>query len=392
MLDCAALFISDLHLGSNQCEAKELSRFLALIRPQVLYLVGDVIDLQAIRINANVSESFLAASVDRAFQATAADPLEKGFFGSRKLLRHTHLQVLRDLRELSRSGVKVIYVPGNHDAYLRKYAGLEQAFFAIRREDIYTTPDGRRLLVRHGDEYDGVIHFHQNLAAQLTRLTERYSQLIGLFRSAGEALRPSAPLASWDPKAILQSAVELLAEPWNWPVPSARGLESSEFSLAFALERAIKTRTGHDRVLKRLMTQHLFRENRAERCLAGVINGHTHIPEVTAFESPADSLGDPAVPCHITTYNDGSWARSQRQLGRTALVVAHDGTIGMIRFDRQRGIVPFLPPRFPFNSYPMRSCSVCGTPVADLNSLDQVAGEWKPSSEEASTGVDRVRA
>ncbi|MFS6828519.1 UDP-2,3-diacylglucosamine diphosphatase [Cyanobium sp. ATX-6F1] len=286
MLDCAALFISDLHLGSNQCEAKELSRFLALIRPQVLYLVGDVIDLEAIRINANVSESFLAASVDRAFQAGSVDPLEKGVFGSRKLLRHTHLQVLRDLRDLSRSGVKVVYVPGNHDAYLRKYTGLETEFFAIRREDLYTTPDGRRLLVRHGDEYDGVIHFHQSLASQLTRLTEHYSQLIGLFRSAAEALRPSAPLASWNPEAILESAVELLAQPWDWPVPAARGLESSEFSLAFALERAIKTRTGHDRVHKRLMTQHLFRENRAGQQLHGLINGHTHIPEVTGFESP----------------------------------------------------------------------------------------------------------
>jgi UDP-2,3-diacylglucosamine pyrophosphatase LpxH len=392
VLDCAALFISDLHLGSNQCEAKELSRFMALLRPQVLYLVGDVIDLQAIRINANVSEGFLAASVDRAFQATSSDPLEKGFFGNRKLLRHTHLQVLSDLRELSRSGVKVVYVPGNHDAYLRKYAGLEAEFFAIRREDIYTTPDGRRLLVRHGDEYDGVIHFHQSLAAQLTRLTEHYSQLIALFRSAGEALRPSAPLGSWNPEAILQSAVELLAEPWDWPVPAARGLESSDFSLAFALERAIKTRTGHDRVLKRLMTQHLFRENRAGKRLAGVINGHTHIPGATAFESPTDSLGDPAVPCHITTYNDGSWARSQRQLGRTALVVAHDGTIGMIRFDRQRGIVPFLPPRFPFNSYPMRPCSVCGTPVAHLSQTDQGGDGFQLPMKEPPTVVKSVRA
>ncbi|MCP9849825.1 UDP-2,3-diacylglucosamine diphosphatase [Cyanobium sp. Morenito 9A2] len=392
MLDCAALFISDLHLGSNQCEAKELSRFLALIRPRVLYLVGDVIDLQAIRINANVSEAFLAASVDRAFQATSADPLEKGFFGSRRLLRHTHLQVLRDLRALGCSGVKVVYVPGNHDAYLRRYAGLEHDGFAIRREDIYTTPDGRRLLVRHGDEYDGVIHFHQNLAAQLTRLTERYSQLVGLFRSAAEALRPSRPLASWDPEAILQSAVELLAQPWEWPVPQARGLESSDFSLAFALERAIKTRTGHDRVLKRLLTQHLFRENRAGRRLDGVINGHTHIPEVTGFESPPAAPGDVLWPCHITTYNDGSWARSQRQLGRTALVVAHDGTIGMVRFDRQRGIVPFQPPKFPFNSYPQRPCAVCGAPVADLSKVDLNLDDFNPPIRGPLTVADTVRA
>lgn len=391
MLDCDALFISDLHLGSNQCEAKELSRFLSLIRPRVLYLVGDVIDLQAIRINANVSERYLSDQVDHALAPGDGDPLEKGVLGSRKLLRNTHLQVLRDLRDLTRRGVRVVYVPGNHDAYLRRYAGLESDHFVLLREDVYTTPDGRRLLVRHGDEYDGVIHFHESLAGHLTRVQEHYSHLIQLFRSAGDVIRPSGPPASWNPEAILQTAVELLAEPWVWPVPAARGLESSPFSLAFALERAIKTRTGHDRVLKRLMTQHLFRENRAGRRLAGVINGHTHIPEVTCFEAPPDGGGDPGAPCHITTYNDGSWARSQRQLGRTALAVAHDGTIGMIRFDRRRGIVPYQPQRFPFNSYPMRPCSVCGTPVADLSKSDGSGGVVHPGISEPLPVADRVR-
>lgn len=391
MLDCAALFISDLHLGSNQCEAKELSQFLALIRPQVLYLVGDVIDLQAIRINANVSERFLTDQIDRAFASPDTDPLEKGWLGPRKLLRTTHLQVLRDLRDLSQRGVRVLYVPGNHDAYLRKYAGFVSSSFAIRRQDVYTTPDGRRLLVRHGDEYDGVIHFHERIAGQLTRVQEHYSQLIQWFRSAGEALLPVTPPESWNPEAILEAAVELLAEPWDWPVPAARGLESSPFSLAFALERVIKSRTGHDRVLKRLLTQHLFRENRQGQRFAGVVNGHTHIPEVTSFQAPPEAGGDPGAPCHITTYNDGSWARSQRQLGRTALVVAHDGTIGMIRFDRRRGIVPFQPPRFPFNSYPLRPCSVCGTLVADLAKTDGVGAVGHPEISKPLPLADKVR-
>ncbi|MCT0218696.1 hypothetical protein KQ304_06745 [Synechococcus sp. CS-1329] len=58
MLKRDALFISDLHLRSNQCEARKLSAFLKLIRPQLPYLVGDVIDLRAIRFNAGVSERF----------------------------------------------------------------------------------------------------------------------------------------------------------------------------------------------------------------------------------------------------------------------------------------------------------------------------------------------
>jgi len=134
VLDCAALFISDLHLGSNQCEANELSQFLALIRPMVLYLAGDVIDLQAIRINANISEHYLTDQIDRAFASPGREPLAKGWFGPRKLLRSTHMQVRRDLQELLRNGVRLIYVPGNHDAYLRKYAGFDTGNFAIRRE------------------------------------------------------------------------------------------------------------------------------------------------------------------------------------------------------------------------------------------------------------------
>ncbi|MFM7267723.1 MAG: hypothetical protein ACKOZT_03935 [Cyanobium sp.] len=78
MLDCAALFITDLHLGSNQCKAQELSQFLALIRKKVLYLAGDVIDLQAIRINANISEHDLTDQIDRAFTSPGSEPLAKG--------------------------------------------------------------------------------------------------------------------------------------------------------------------------------------------------------------------------------------------------------------------------------------------------------------------------
>ena len=60
---------------------------------------------------------------------------------------------------------------------------------------------------------------------------------------------------------------------------------------------------------------------------------------------------------------------ARRQLGlrsATALVVATNGTVGMVRFDRRRGIEPFQPPRFPFNTYPMRPCRGCGLGVASL--------------------------
>ncbi len=74
MLSCEALFISDLHLGSNQCEAGHLAAFLECIRPRQLFLVGDIIDLQAIRFNANVDADFLTDLID-SLLAREDDPI-----------------------------------------------------------------------------------------------------------------------------------------------------------------------------------------------------------------------------------------------------------------------------------------------------------------------------
>ncbi len=365
MLSCDALFISDLHLGSNQCEAGHLAAFLECIRPRQLFLVGDIIDLQAIRFNANVDADFLTDLID-SLLAREDDPLTNETLLKAQLLRASHRRVLERFQGLHRDGVTITYIPGNHDAYLRRHAGLERPGFAIRRQDVYCTPTGQRLLVRHGDEYDRLIRFHTGAAESLARLQEHYSA--GINGLLSPFTRPAnGPLpASWNAEGILQNAVDLLASHREWPIPISRGLNSSGgFSLAFVLESALKSRTGHDRLIKRGIVQHLQREGRGPQPLDGLINGHTHIPEATPLGLPGPSK-EAGGPCHITYYNTGSWARSQRRLGRTALVVATNGTIGMVRFDRRQGIEPFQPPRFPFNTYPMRPCPGCGIGVADL--------------------------
>lgn len=367
MLDCDALFLSDLHVGSNQCEARDLSQFLQRIRPRTLYLVGDILDLPAIRLNAGCDESVIAAAVTAALEGGLEGLLETGRAAGRRLLRPSHRQVLQRLRDLQAGGVRLVYIPGNHDGLLRRHAGLQLPGFSIQLEHVYDAPDGRRLLVRHGDEYDRLIRLHAGIASSLMRLQEHYS---GWVNGARQLLLPARPpgTGGWTPEAILEAAGERLASHWDWPIPTHRGLDASgEFSLAFALESALKSRTGHDRLIKRMMAQHLWRENRAGRRLDGVVNGHTHIPEATACAWPQPWSPGDGGPCHITYYNDGSWARSQRRLGRTALVVAHNGTVGMVRFARRHGIEPFQPPRFAFNTYPSRLCDGCGQPVACLS-------------------------
>lgn len=117
------LFISDLHLGTPDCQAELLSRFLKRYQFEQLYLVGDVFDLLAMR---------KRSVLPRAQQALV-------------------MQVIR----LARRGVRVTFIPGNHDALLRRFCGFQLHGLKIERRALHQTADGRRLLVTHGDEFDG---------------------------------------------------------------------------------------------------------------------------------------------------------------------------------------------------------------------------------------------
>jgi UDP-2,3-diacylglucosamine pyrophosphatase LpxH len=67
--------------------------------------------------------------------------------------------VVEALHALRRAGTTIIYVPGNHDRPIRRFCGLSLPAMKIRRRTVHVTADGRRLLVTHGDDYDGVTHF-----------------------------------------------------------------------------------------------------------------------------------------------------------------------------------------------------------------------------------------
>lgn len=117
------LFISDVHLGTPDCQAALLSQFLKRYQFEQLYLVGDVFDLLAMR---------KRSVLPRAQQALV-------------------MQIIR----LARQGVHVTFIPGNHDALLRRFCGFNLHGLKIERRAIHQTADGRRLLVTHGDEFDG---------------------------------------------------------------------------------------------------------------------------------------------------------------------------------------------------------------------------------------------
>ena len=71
---------------------------------------------------------------------------------------------LQKLLRKARKGTRVVYVPGNHDEPLRDYLNLNFGGIEVMDEVIHTLADGRRLLVIHGDLFDGVIRHAKWLA------------------------------------------------------------------------------------------------------------------------------------------------------------------------------------------------------------------------------------
>jgi len=126
------LWISDLHLGSTQCQADILLDFLKHNESDKLYLVGDIIDFWAL---------------------------------SKKTYWPTdHNTVIQKVLRKARHGTHVVYVPGNHDENIREYDGYVFGDIVVKNRDIHITAQGQRFLVVHGDEYDTIARYHKWVA------------------------------------------------------------------------------------------------------------------------------------------------------------------------------------------------------------------------------------
>ncbi|MEI9885963.1 MAG: UDP-2,3-diacylglucosamine diphosphatase [Rhizomicrobium sp.] len=126
------IFISDIHLGTRGCKADFLADFLAHNAAETLFLVGDIVD---------------------------GWQLKRRWFWP-----EAHTKVVHEILRKVDEGTRVIFVPGNHDEFLRPFCGRHYAGVEVVRETIHETADGRRLLVIHGDQFDGVINFARWLA------------------------------------------------------------------------------------------------------------------------------------------------------------------------------------------------------------------------------------
>lgn len=157
-IQCRAIWISDVHLGSANCKAKQLLHFLDRVKCEKLYLVGDIVDLLAMQRRVHWPKA--------------------------------HNKVISKLLKLSRRHTEVIYIPGNHDFAFRTLCNNELGKIKIRRTVVHETQQGSRMLVTHGDELDYAVRYSRlnrflgdiayDLLMGLNRWVDQIRDLMGL--------------------------------------------------------------------------------------------------------------------------------------------------------------------------------------------------------------------
>ncbi|HVG13967.1 MAG TPA: UDP-2,3-diacylglucosamine diphosphatase [Chitinophagaceae bacterium] len=123
--------ISDVHLGTYGCHAKELLLYLKSIRPRTIILNGDFIDIWQF---------------------------------SKRYWPKSHMKVIKYILGLVAKGVKVQYVTGNHDEMLRKFVGFKLGSFSIANKLLLNLPGNEKAWIFHGDVFDVTMQHSKGLA------------------------------------------------------------------------------------------------------------------------------------------------------------------------------------------------------------------------------------
>ena len=234
-----AIFISDLHLGTPGCQAEALLDFLKTHPSDSLYLVGDIVDGWQLR--------------------------RKWYWPP------SHNDVVQKLLRRARKGCRVVFVPGNHDEFARKYLGHNFGGVDVVDDAIHVTADGRTLWVTHGDYFDGVIQCAKWLAHVgdwAYELTLRFNRHLNTWRAR-------LGLPYWSLSRYLKLKVKRAVS------------YVSDFEVAVAREAR-------------------------ERGVHGVVCGHIHHAEMRTIDG-------------VLYCNDGDWVESL-----TALVEHPDGRLEIL--------------------------------------------------------------
>ncbi len=125
------LVLSDIHLGTYGCHAKELFHYLKSVKPKVLILNGDIIDIWQF---------------------------------SKRYWPKSHMKVVKHFMTWMNKGVKVYYITGNHDEMLRKFVGFKMGGLKIVNKVILDLENGKKAWFFHGDVFDVTMQHSKWLA------------------------------------------------------------------------------------------------------------------------------------------------------------------------------------------------------------------------------------
>lgn len=124
------VILSDVHLGTFGCHAKELLHYLKSVQMETLIINGDFIDFWQFK---------------------------KRFFPTE------HVQIIQQILKRAVSGTKVYYMTGNHDESLRPFSGFSAGNFHLR-DELVLQLNGEKYWIFHGDIFDASIMYSPWLA------------------------------------------------------------------------------------------------------------------------------------------------------------------------------------------------------------------------------------
>jgi UDP-2,3-diacylglucosamine pyrophosphatase LpxH len=220
------VILSDIHLGTYGCHAEELLRYLKTIKPKRLILNGDIIDMWQF---------------------------------SKHYWPKAHMQVIKHITGLLTKGTRIIYLTGNHDEMLRKFAGFKLDSFQIDNKLVLKL-NGKRVWIFHGDVFD---------------VTMKYSKWLAKMGALG-----------YDLLILINAMV-------NWFL---RKLGRENISLSKKVKDSVKTAVKFINDFERTAADIAI-----DNGYDFVICGHIHHPEIKAIETDRGS---------VTYLNSGDWVEN----------------------------------------------------------------------------------
>jgi UDP-2,3-diacylglucosamine pyrophosphatase LpxH len=145
--------LSDVHLGTYGCRAKELVNYLKSITPNILILNGDIID---------------------------------GWQFTKRYFPLPHIMVLKEIIQFITNGTRVFYITGNHDEMMRRYSDIQIGNFALT-DKLVLEIDNKMTWIFHGDVFDNTTKGSAKILAKLG--SSGYSLLIRFNRMVNFILK-----------------------------------------------------------------------------------------------------------------------------------------------------------------------------------------------------------